>query len=116
MAARALDGDEFHRDTLERKIRELLHLALDHDRPALALQRFYAEQDRESPGTRGTVERNVHAAAGGDLLDACERVFFLHVDHVVGAEFLGDFQPRGVLGGACDDDERGARLLADHGL
>src|SRR6266436_4206656 len=116
VAARALDGDEFHRDPLEREIRKFLHFALDHDRPALALQRFHAEQDREGPGARGAVERDVDAFASRDLLDAREGVLLLHVDHVVGAQFFRDLHPRGVLGGARDDDERGARLLADDGL
>ena len=40
----------------------------------------------------------------------------LHVDHVVGAELLGDLQARRVLDGAGDDDQRRAGLLADHGL
>src|SRR6516165_1847148 len=43
VAARALDGDELHRDLLEREIGELLHLTLDHDGAALALERFHAE-------------------------------------------------------------------------
>src|SRR5216117_624394 len=116
VAARALDGDEFHRDPFEREVRELLHLALHHDRPAFALQGLYAEQDREGPGARGAVERDVHAAAPGDLLDARERILLLHVDHVIGAQFFRDLHPRGVLGGARDDDERGARLLADDDL
>src|SRR5258708_3040056 len=55
VAARALDGDEFHRDPLEREIREFLHLALDHDRPALALQGLHTEQNREGPGAGGAV-------------------------------------------------------------
>ncbi len=105
VAARALDGDEFHRDTLEREIREFLHLALDHDRPALALQGLHAEQDGESARARGAVERDVHPAASRDLPDARKRVLLLHVDHVVGAELLGDFHPRRVLGGARHDDE-----------
>src|SRR5438552_11640103 len=116
VAAGALDGDEFHRDPLEREVRELLHLALDHYRPAFALQGLHAEQDGEGPRARGAIERDVHAAAGGDLLDACERILLLHVDYVVGAQFFRDPHPRGVLGGARDDDERCARLLADHGL
>src|SRR5438445_464135 len=63
VAARALDGDEFHRNPLEREVRELLHLALDHDRPALALQGLDAEQDGEGAGAGRAVERDVHPAA-----------------------------------------------------
>src|SRR5262249_16902225 len=70
MTTRALDGDELHRDFFEREIRELLHFTLDHDRAALALERFHAEQDRDGSGARGAVERHVHALAGGDLHDA----------------------------------------------
>src|ERR671930_1965735 len=36
--ARALDGDELHGDLPDREIRKLRHLALDHHRPALALE------------------------------------------------------------------------------
>ena len=35
---------------------------------------------------------------------------------MVGAKRSGDLHPRAVPGRARDDDERGARLLADHGL
>ena len=40
----------------------------------------------------------------------------LHVDDVVGAQLLRHLQARRILRGAGDDDERGAGLLADHGL
>src|SRR5262249_19016097 len=53
VSARALDGDGFHRDPAERKIREFRHFSLDHHRPAPALERFHAEQYWEGPGTRG---------------------------------------------------------------
>src|SRR2546428_2464285 len=90
MTARALDGDELHRDFFEREIRELLHFTLDHDRPALALERFHAEQDRDGSGASGAVERHVHALTGGDLHDACERILLLDVDREVGAELARD--------------------------
>src|SRR5262249_62321531 len=57
MTARALDGDELHRDFFEGEIGELLHLTLDHDDAALALERFHAEQDRDGSGAGGAVER-----------------------------------------------------------
>src|SRR6516164_11164168 len=57
MTARALDGDELHRDFFEREVGELLHFTLDHDRPTLALERFHAEQDRDGSGASGAVER-----------------------------------------------------------
>src|SRR5262249_29890015 len=56
VAARALDGDELHRDLLEREIGELLHFTLDHDAAALALEPFHAEQDRSGSGAGGAVE------------------------------------------------------------
>ena len=46
----------------------------------------------------------------------CERVFLGDVDDVIGAELLGDLEPRLVLRRAGDDDQRCAGLLADHGL
>ena len=46
----------------------------------------------------------------------CQRVFLLHVDDVVGTELFGHLDARPVLGGAGDDDQRRAGLLADHGL
>src|SRR4029077_6250374 len=116
VAARALDGDEFHRDLFEREIGELLHFTLNHDGPALALERFHAEQDRNGSGAGGAVERHVHAFAGGDLHDAGERILVLDVDGEVGAELFRALQARAVFGRAGDDDERGARLLADHRL
>src|SRR6516162_2931668 len=100
VAARALDGDELHRDLFEREIGELLHLALNHDGAALALERFHAEQDRDGSGAGGAVERHVHALAGGDLHDACERILLLDVDGEVGAEFSGDRHARAVFGRA----------------
>src|SRR6266540_536069 len=90
MTARALDGDELHRDFFEREIREFLHFTLDHDRPALALERFHAEQDRDGSGASGAVERHVHALTGGDLHDAGERILLLDVDREVGAELARD--------------------------
>src|SRR5215470_12134778 len=116
VAARALDGDELHGDLLEREVREFLQLALHHDGAGLALERLHAEQDGDGAGAGGAVERDVDALAAGDLHDARQRVLLLHVDHVVGAELLGDLEPGAVLGGAGDDDERGAGLLADHRL
>ena len=65
-------------------------LALHHDDAALALERLDAEQDRDGAGAGGAVERDVDALAAGDLHDARERVFLLHVDDVIGAELLGD--------------------------
>ena len=41
---------------------------------------------------------------------------FVNVDHMVGAELLGDLQAGAILRRAGDDDQRGAGLLADHGL
>src|SRR5262252_7838642 len=108
MTARALDGDELHRDFFEREIRELLHFTLDHDDAALALERFHAEQDRDGSGASGAVERHVHALAGGDLHDARERVLLLDVDSEVGAELARDRHAGAVFGRSGDDDERGA--------
>src|SRR6516162_11423203 len=116
VAARALDGDELHRDLFEREIGELLHFTLNHDGAALALERFDAEQDRNGSGAGGAIERHVHALAGGDLRDAPERILVLDVDGEVGAELSRDLHARAVFGRAGDDDERGARLLADHRL
>src|SRR5215472_11510589 len=116
MTARALDGDELHRDFFEREIGELLHLTLNHDGAALALERFHAEQDRDGSGASGAVERHVHALAGGDLHDARERILLLDVDREVGAELFRDRHAGAVFGRSGDDDERGARLLADHRL
>src|SRR5688572_28780910 len=116
VAAGALDGNRFDRQLLKRKIRELLELALYHNQAGLALQRIETEQDRRRPRPCRAVERDIDALAAGDLHDAAERIFLLHIDHVVCAEELGDLQPGRVLGGAGDDDERRAGLLADHGL
>ncbi len=44
MAARAFHGDEFHREFLQREIRELGQFALGDDDAALALERLDAEQ------------------------------------------------------------------------
>ena len=80
------------------------------------LERLDGEQHRNRSGTGGAVERDVDALAAGDFHDALQRVFLLHVDDVVGAELFGDVHTRFVLGRAGDDDQRGAGLLADHGL
>ncbi len=98
------------------KFGKSFHLALYHDRAGLALQRFDAEQDRvvPAPAVQSSATStplppviSMMRASGSSLL---------HVDHVVGAQRLGDFHPRAILGRAGDDDERGAGLLADHGL
>src|SRR5262245_44413089 len=116
VTARTLDGDELHRHLLEREIRKLLHLALHHDRAAFALERFHPEQDRDGARAGGAVERDVDALASGDLHDARERILLLDVDGEIGAERLGHLHAAAILGRASDDDERGTRLLADHGL
>src|SRR5262249_15450273 len=116
LCPRALDGDELHGDFFQREIGELLHLALDHDGSTLALERFDAEQNRNRPGAGGAIERHVDALAARDLHDARERIFLLDVDGEVGAELPRDLHAHAVLGGAGDDDERGARLFADHRL
>src|SRR5581483_4694328 len=116
VAARALHGNELHGEFLQREVWELLHLALYHDRPAFALQRLDAEQDRDGAGAGGAIERDVDAFAVGDFLNARQRVFLLHVDDVIRAELFGDFQARAVLRRAGDDDERCARLFTDHRL
>ena len=79
--------------------------------PPLRFKRFDAEQDRDRPGARGAVERDVHALAAGDRHDACERVFRLDIDHVVGAQGFGHFHPRAVLGRAGDDDQEAPACL-----
>src|SRR5215218_6447614 len=112
----ALYGDELHRDLSDREVGEFRHFTLNHDRATLALERLHAEQYRDGPGARGTVESHIHALAAGDLHDARQRILLLDVDHVVGAELLRDLHPCTVLGRAGDDDERGAGLLADHRL
>src|SRR6188472_1597412 len=96
----ALDGDELHRDLSDWEVGEFRHFTLDHDRAALALERLHAEQYRDGPCARGTVESHVHALAAGDLHDARQRILLLDVDHVVGAEFLGDLHPCAVFGRA----------------
>ena len=98
------------------KFGKLAHLALRDDDAALALQRLDREQHRDRARARRAVERNIDALAAGDLHDARERVLVVDVDDVVGAELLGDLEPRAVLVGAGDDDAGRTRLLADHGL
>src|SRR5437588_6091671 len=116
VAARAFHGDELDRKFFQRKIRELRQLALHHDGAALALECFDAEEDRNGAGAGGAVERHVDAFAASDFHDARERIFLLHVDHVLGAQFFGDLHPRAVLRRSGDDDEGSARLVADHRL
>src|SRR5580693_1242694 len=67
-------------------------------------KRFDAEQDRNGTGAGGAIERNIDALAAGDSRDARERVFLLHIDDVIGAEFLRDVHARSVLGRAGDDN------------
>src|SRR5262249_28450796 len=108
VAAGAVHGDELDRELLQRKIREFRQLALHHDGAALALERLDAEQDRNRSGAGGAIERDIDALAAGDLHDALERILLVDVDHVVGAELLGDLKAGAVLRRAGDDDERGA--------
>src|SRR5215469_7866475 len=63
VSARALDGNGFHGDEANRKIREFRHFSLHYHRPAPALERFDTEQYWEGPGAGGTVEHDVHALA-----------------------------------------------------
>src|SRR3989442_243791 len=72
--------------------------------------------ERRVPRRRGRWDANSDPLTAGVLLLAGERFFLLHVDPVVGASLFAGFHPRGVFGVAGDDDERGARLLADDGL
>ena len=97
VAARALHGDELHRELLQREVREFAHLALHHDGAGLALERLDAEQDRDRAGAGGAVERHVDALAAGDLHDARERVLLADVDDVVGAELLRHLHAAPVL-------------------
>ena len=112
----AFDGDGFRRDFRQRKIRELRQFALHHDGAAPALERIYAQQHGNSSGARGAVEHDVHTLTSRDLPDACKRILFLDIDHVIGTQRFGDLHPCAIFGRAGDDDERRARLLADHGL
>src|SRR5262245_15704493 len=116
VAARAFDGDELHRDLFQRKVRELLHFSLDHDRPAFALERFHAEQNRDGPSAGCAIERHVHALAAGDFHEARERILLLDVDDEVGAQLSRDLHAGAVFRCTGNDNERGAGLLADHGL
>src|SRR5437588_1845004 len=116
VAAGALDGHGFDRDALEREVGEFLELALHHDSPGLALHRLDTEEDRDGARAGRAIEHHIDALAAGDLLYARERIFLVHVDRVIGAELLRYREPRAILRRAGDDDERGASLLADHGL
>jgi hypothetical protein len=49
----------------------------------------------------------------GDLHYAGESIFLLHVDYVVGAQFLRDLQARSVFGSAGHYDQRRTRLFAN---
>src|SRR5207245_7303890 len=98
------------------KVRQLFRLALHDDGPRRALHRLDAEEDRDRARARGAIEHHVDAFAAGDLLDARERVFGIDVDDMIRAQLARDLQARAVFLRAGDDDERGARLLADHGL
>src|SRR5215216_928750 len=80
VAARALEGDELHRDSLQRKVRELLELTLHYHRAAFALERFDPEQDGNGAGAGGAVEHDVYALGAGDVPDARERVLFINID------------------------------------
>jgi len=74
VAARALDGDEF---TVTRSSGNsgIPSSALDHDRPALALQASHAEQDGEGPAP--AVQSSATSRRGRrDLPDARERSSF----------------------------------------
>ena len=112
----AFDGDGFRRDFRQRKIRELRQFALHHDGAAPALERIHAKQYGSSSGARSAVEHDVHTLTTRDLHDARESILFLDIDHVIGAQRFGDLHPRAIFGPASDDDERRARLLADHSL
>ena len=116
VAARALRGDRLHREAANGKVRELGHFALDDDGSGLAFHRLDAEQDRDGPRARGAIEHHVDTLVAGDLHDAGERIFLVHVDHMVGAKELRDFEPGAVLRRSRDDDEGCPRLLADHRL
>src|SRR5579871_3215085 len=95
--AGALDGDGLHRDPSQGKVGKLRELALHDDRAGLALERFHTEKNRNGARAGGAVEDDVHALAAGDLLDARQRVFLVHVDRKVGAELLCYFQSFSVF-------------------
>ena len=114
VAARAFERDVLERDPADGEVLEDgVLVALDHERPSPALHGLHAKVYRRRAGPRRAVDGDIHAHPARDLLDALERVLLEHVDHVVGAQGLGDLHPLGVARGARDDDEVCARLLGD---
>jgi hypothetical protein len=95
--ARALDRDRLLRQLLQREVWESVELALDEQRPAAALQRVDAEQDRHGSRARGAVEHDVHALSVRQLEHALERILGVDVDRIIGWSFFIS----SALGGAA---------------
>src|ERR1051326_7079182 len=116
VATGALELRVFLGHPVDREIRESRHfVALDDQDARFALQGGDAEQHGRRTGARRAVDGDVDAFRY-DLTDSRRRVFLLHVDGVVGAESLGDFQALGIFAGAGDDDAVRACLLAGDDL